>query len=302
MQTTMTWGAPWRRAMFAAACALWFCAAQAATPQEREAEVQAATEAANKARVAGPADIKLRDQAVLKLPAGMTYIPQPAAGQLMKAYGNGDDDELVGLVEPADGDWLVVAEYRASGYIKDDDAKDWNVDELFKSLKEGTDAGNEERRQRGIPELEVTGWVEKPHYEPATHRLVWAMAARTKGEPDNDASSVNYNTYALGREGYLSLNLITSRGAVERDKPVAHTLLSSLDFNQGKRYADFDSKTDHVAEYGLAALVAGVAAKKLGLIAVIAAFAAKFAKVIGLAVVGLGAAATKLFKGRGEKA
>ena len=302
MHTTMTWGAPLRRAMFAAACALWFCAAQAVTPQEREAEVQAATEAANKARVTGPADIKLRDQAVLKLPAGMTYIPQPAAGQLMKAYGNGDDDELIGLVEPVEGDWLVVAEYRASGYIKDDDAKDWNVDELFKSLKEGTAEANEERRQRGIPELEVTGWVEKPHYDAATHRLVWSMAARNKGEPDNERSSVNYNTYALGREGYLSLNLITSRGDVERDKPAAHTLLSSLDFAEGKRYVDFNSKTDHVAEYGLAALVAGVAAKKLGLLAVIAAFAAKFAKVIGLAVVGFGAAIAKFFKGRGEKA
>jgi uncharacterized membrane-anchored protein len=51
-----------------------------------------------------------------------------------------------------------------------------------------------------------------------------------------------------------------------------------------------------VAEYGLAALVLGVGAKKLGLLAVIFAFVAKFAKIIFVAVIGLGAVAGKFFK------
>jgi uncharacterized membrane-anchored protein len=53
-----------------------------------------------------------------------------------------------------------------------------------------------------------------------------------------------------------------------------------------------------VAEYGLAALVLGVGAKKLGLFAVAAALFAKFAKVIILALAGLGALAVKVFKRR----
>jgi len=57
-----------------------------------------------------------------------------------------------------------------------------------------------------------------------------------------------------------------------------------------------------VAEYGLAALVVGVAAKKLGLIAAAGLFFAKFAKVILLALAGVGALATKFFKGRKAKA
>ena len=51
-----------------------------------------------------------------------------------------------------------------------------------------------------------------------------------------------------------------------------------------------------MAEYGLAALVIGVGAKKLGLLALAFAFIAKFAKLGILAVVGLGAAFTKFFK------
>jgi len=51
-----------------------------------------------------------------------------------------------------------------------------------------------------------------------------------------------------------------------------------------------------VAEYGLAALVVGVGAKKLGLFALIAAFVAKFAKVAILAAVALGGGFLKFFK------
>lgn len=219
----------------------------------------------------------------------------------MHAMGNGDDTDTLGLILPTgDAEWVIEAKYEAAGYIKDDDARDWNVDDLYKSLKEGTAAANEEREKRGIPALEIQGWVERPHYDAATHRLIWSMAARSKGQPANEPESVNYNTYALGRDGYISLNLITGRDHVDTDKPVVQKLLADLDFKDGKRYADFNSKTDKVAEYGLAALVGGIAAKKLGLLAVIAAFVAKFAKVALLAVAGFGAAIARFFKNKSK--
>jgi uncharacterized membrane-anchored protein len=281
----------------AAALALPFAHAQdKATPEARQKEFDAAAQAAHAAAVTGPSDVTLREQAVLKLPAGMEYIPQPAAGRLMQAMGNTTDDRLLGLVKATgNSSWLAVARWEPAGYIKDDDAKDWKIDELFDSLKAGTEAANERRKELGFPPLEIVGWVQKPAYDAATHRLVWSMAARTPGEPDEE-QSVNYNTYALGREGYIGLNLISARANIERDKPAAHTLLGALAFNDGKRYQDFDAKTDKVAAYGLAALVAGVAAKKLGLIAVVLAFMAKFAKVLLLAGAGLIAVLAKFFK------
>ena len=83
-----------------------------------------------------------------------------------------------------------------------------------------------------------------------------------------------------------------------KDKTAVLTLLDNLKYVEGKRYADFNSSTDKVAEYGLAALVAGVAAKKLGLFAVIAAFLAKFAKVGILAAAALGGGLWKRFRGK----
>ena len=92
------------------------------------------------------------------------------------------------------------------------------------------------------------------------------------------------------------MNMVTSLNELEGLKPVAEQQLAALEYNAGKRYADFDSKTDHVAEYGLAALVVGVAAHKLGFIALALAFLLKFAKVIVIGLAVFGGGVMKFFK------
>jgi uncharacterized membrane-anchored protein len=202
--------------------------------------------------------------------------------------GNRPGDGLLGLIFPeGKDDWLIVLQLQKSGFIKDEEAKDWKVDELLANIKAGTEEANKDRRARGIPELEVMGWVEPPAYDASTHRLVWSLSSKQRGEPDGAERGVNYNTYALGRDGYISLNLVTGMNLIQTYKPTAHQLLAALDYKDGKRYADFNASTDRVAEYGLAALIGGVAAKKLGLFAVIAAFVLKFTKLIGVALIGL---------------
>ena len=264
---------------------------------DRKAEADAAFKAAQAVMTQGPADIKLADQAVIKISEGQTFIPAQEAGRLLRVMGNRPGDDMLGMVMPlGDADWFVVARNVKAGYIKDDDAKDWKADELLTSIKEGTEEMNKERRTRGIGEIDIIGWVQPPTYDPATHRLLWSLSSKEKGAKDASDAGINYNTYALGREGYISLNLVTSLNSIERDKSVANGLLAALDFNEGKRYADFNSATDKVAEYGLAALVAGVAAKKLGLLAMIGVFFLKFWKVGLLALAGFGALAPKLFK------
>ena len=252
----------------------------------------------------GPAQIPLKVQDTLQgtlaLPAGHTYIPQPHATRVLNAMGNpGNDERLQGLVFP-DGEapWFMTIRFERSGYVKDDDAKNWNVDELLQSYKDGTEAANAERKKMGVPEMEILGWAQKPAYDAATHRLAWAMSSRDKGAASNEPQGVNYNTYALGREGYFSMNLVTDLNALPTYKPAAHTLLDAMQFADGKRYADFNATTDRVAEYGLAALVVGVAAKKLGLFATLAIFLAKFWKVGAIAVAAFGGGILNWFKKR----
>ena len=264
-------------------------AAPFAVAQANEGDAAELKAEVARVRQVGPADVALRDQARLKLPEGAMFVPQPAANKILKSMGNHPDDRVIGLIYPlTEGqDWAMVAEYEPAGYIKDDDARDWNADDLLKSLKEGTAAANEERTKAGFPALEVTGWAEKPAYEAATHRLVWAATAVHPGAA-NEPAIVNYNTYALGRQGYISINLLTDSKSLDTDKLHARDMLSRLEFNEGKRYADFDGKTDHVAEYGLAALVAGVAVKKLGLLALAGVTLLKFWKIGLIALAGVG--------------
>ena len=238
----------------------------------------------------GPQSIALADQARLALPEGYGFVPNPQAAKLMEASGNTVDQRFIGLVLPLSTErWFATIEYEPSGYVADDDAKDWNADALLANLRDGTEAANAHREKIGVPAIEVTRWIEPPAYDSSTHRLVWSAEVKEKNAPPDRDPSVNYNTYVLGREGYIALDLVTSASAIDAHKAAARELLAQVSFDDGKRYEQFDSSTDHVAAYGIAALIGGLAAKKLGLLAVAGAFLAKFAKVIILgaaAVVG----------------
>ena len=265
----------------------------------RQAELVAAWQAASKAGRGGPSDIALIDQASLKLGADYFFVPKAEGARVLRALGNVVDEQgFVGLVvgNRQNDQWIVVIRYVKEGYIKDDDAKNWNADELLKNIKEGVERSNQDRTTRGFPELEVLGWVEPPAYDAATHRLVWSLLAKDKGEPDNVEKSINYNTYALGRDGYFSLNLLTGSERIASEKAVAHDLLAALSYSDGKRYEDFSASTDRIAEYGLMALVGGVAVKKLGLFALLIALVLKFAKVIMIGAALLGAGVMKFFR------
>lgn len=244
------------------------------------------------ARQRGPLDIPVAGQAVLQLPSGYSFVPRAQTKTLLEAMGNRGAESVQGMIIPNNDEsfsWFIVVGFVDAGYIKDDDAKDWKSEDILESIRKGTEEANEERRRIGIPEIQVIGWVEPPTYDPDAHRLVWSISSKLIGAGDDAEQGVNYNTLALGRHGYISMNLVTDANSIEQLKPIARNLLASLDFEAGKRYADFQPESDKVAEYGLAALVAGVAAKKLGLFALAAAFIAKFAKVIIAAgLVGLG--------------
>lgn len=264
-----------------------------------QAELKAAVQEANAALVHGPSSIKIFDEATFALPASSGFVPAAAATRYLRALGNNvDQQSLIGLVVPmkTDANWFAIVSFVKAGYIRDDDARDWKPDDMLKGLREGTEQSNAGRKERGLPELEVTGWAEVPAYDARTHRLVWSAIVRKKGDGDDAQPAVNYRTLALGRNGYLSLTMVTPLASLAADKPTANALLADIDYQDGKRYADFNASTDHVAEYGLAALIAGVAAKKLGLLAIIAAFAAKFFKVGLIALVAFGASIKRFFR------
>jgi len=69
-------------------------------------------------------------------------------------------------------------------------------------------------------------------------------------------------------------------------------------FDQGNRYADFNPKVDKVAAFGIAALIAGGVAAKLGFFKLILVFLVAAKKFIIIAAAAVAAFFRKIFKRR----
>lgn len=79
----------------------------------------------------------------------------------------------------------------------------------------------------------------------------------------------------LGRASYASIDLVTDPTQLDTYRGEAETLLEATTFAKGQRYEDFNKKTDKVAEYGHAGLIAGgvgLGALKLAKIGLLAKF------------------------------
>ncbi len=237
--------------------------------------------------------------ASLNLPENFRYLaPADAEKILVDAWGNPPGSNSLGMIFPtkvsplsAEG-WGVVITYDESGYVKDNDADSINYDDLLKDMKEQVAAASEERVKQGYGVMNLIGWAERPSYDKSTHKYYWAKEFST-GSTEN---SLNYNIRVLGRKGVLVLNAVAGMKQITEIKQEMKSVVAFTEFNDGNRYSDFNSNTDKVAEYGLAALVAGGVAAKLGFFGKLFAIllAAKKLIFVGLAAAAAGIA--KFFK------
>jgi uncharacterized membrane-anchored protein len=225
---------------------------------------------------------------------------------LVDAWGNPPDAtaEVLGMVFPAQGSplakdaWAVVITYEKDGYVKDEEADGIDYNALLKQMQEHTADANEQRRKAGYGSVELVGWAQPPFYDKATHKLHWAKHLKFDDAP---GGTLNYDIRVLGRYGVLSMNAVAGIDQLGAVKQGMQEVLGFTEFNAGHRYADFDSSRDKVAAYGLAALVAGGVAAKMGLFAKLGALLLSLKKVLLFLVAGAAALLGKLFKGRGKQ-
>ena len=236
--------------------------------------------------VVGPKLVDLGHDAEIDLPAGLTLFERATAQDLMKQMGN-DAEAVVAAILPAagTGDWIIVIEADDVGYVSDEDADELDATAMLEQFKTGTIQQNVERKKMGIPDLFVDGWSERPHYEQVLHQLVWGLDAH-----DVNGKVINFFTRFLGRNGYLSVNLIDEPANIEKSKAQALAILNAVRFKPGSRYTDHASG-DRDSGMGLKALVLGGAglmlAKKGGILLAILLFMKKGFIVVLAAIGGL---------------
>ena len=188
------------------------------------------------------------------------------------------------LLAPKDLQWQAYFSFDDVGYIKDDDEID--ADELLKTAQETDISSNQYRKEMGWSALTTVGWEYPPRYNASEKRLEWAYILKVE---DTGEFQINYHTRILGRNGVMGVQLATFPEDLNDSVSELSSALDSFKYNSGERYSEYQ-KGDRVAEFGLAALIAGGAAavaSKKGLWAVIGGLliaAKKFAFAIVIAL------------------
>lgn len=239
--------------------------------------------------VSGPGKGEMKDIATIDVPAGYIFAKANDVPKLMELMENPVSGREAGFLAPEDMSWFMVFEFDPVGYVKDDERDKLDADAILSNIKEGTAAGNEERKKRGWATMNIVGWEQQPRYDTASNNLTWAIRAESEG-----SQIVNFNTRILGRGGVMEVALVCDPPQLAGVLPTSQKLLTDYAFNPGQRYAEF-RKGDKMAAYGLAALITGgglAVAAKSGLLAKLLKVLAKFGIFI---VAGIAALAKKLF-------
>jgi uncharacterized membrane-anchored protein len=237
--------------------------------------------------------------ATLDLPANFRYLPPADTEKLLvEGWGNPPGNETLGMIIPTETNplsetgWGVIVSYTEDGHVKDEDADKIDYSSLLKDMKEASEEENKERVKQGYSAMHLVGWAEPPSYDKQTRKMFWAKEFSGAQAGEN---SLNYNIRVLGRKGVLVLNAVASMKQISQIKNEMPAILAVTEFTQGNRYADFDSSSDHVAEYGLAALVAGGVAAKLGFFAKLGVLLLAFKKFVIIGFIALAALVKNLF-------
>jgi uncharacterized membrane-anchored protein len=246
----------------------------------------------------GPSKGRLGTIAEIEVPAGCRLTQEKGAKTFLELTENIPSDEEVGLLlcrdrVHDDDDWFVIYTYDPSGYVKDDEKGHLDSAAILKSLREGTDEGNLERKKRGWAEMYISGWVRSPYYDEKTHNLTWSFA----GGDSDSGKVVNESVRQLGRGGVLHADLVLNPNQVDSVVPDFDKVVLSTTFVPGSRYSEW-KEGDKVAAYGLTALIAGGAgavAMKSGLFAKLGVLLAGAWKVIAAAFVALSTRIKRLF-------
>src|SRR5262245_47785356 len=237
----------------------------------------------------GPATGALGDKATIQVPAGMAFTGKEGTKKWMTLTHNLYDESMLGVVIPkADSaGWWAIFDYNDSGHIADTEKDKLDAAAILKSLKEGNDEANKELKKKGWRTVELVGWEKPPFYDTRTNNLTWSVRVRS----ESGKEGVNHSVRLLGREGYMSADLVLSPDEMATAIPAYESLLGGFNYTEGHRYAEY-RKGDKLATYGLTALIAGGA----GAVAMKTGLLAKFWKLIVVTVLAGFAALKRFFK------
>jgi len=242
-----------------------------------------------------------RSGSTVTLSAGRSLLLGHDAERKLFLMNGTESPEAEAVLYDRKDDVLVVYEFFGEGFVKDEGWARIDSDALLESIRERIRAQNQERAERGIAPMTVTGWREPPEYAASYDVARWAIEFDEEGEPAMIARALK-----LGRYGYQQFTWIGTVEQYSETDSLLDTALGGHDFREGGSYADFQDG-DKVAAYGLGALAAGAMGAEIGKSASAATFADAVAflekswivvVVVAIGAIGVIAGLARMMRGR----
>jgi len=209
----------------------------------------AASAQAEPGQVNGPAQVKMRGDALCDVPAKCLFVEEAQAKAFLEKH-NPPDPTVIGMLVHEEEKWMAVFSYEDIGYVKDEDRdafkSDAKVSELLDYIRQGTEEANKWRRQHNAPEMRLVGWEVRPEYDSQLNKLIWGVQYHDQA---------NYSSKVLGRHGVVSIELIGDVGQSAKMVGALRNVTNRVTFAKGATYAEWTSG-DKVAAVGLTGLVA----------------------------------------------
>lgn len=234
----------------------------------------------------GPTTVAIPGGASFEVPAGFAFLDEANTARFQEAMENLSSPGETMFV-PETMEWFAIFTFDPIGYVEDDETID--ADAVIESIREGQELANQELASRGWTTLTIDGWELEPSYHTDTQWLEWAIGATSS----HGGRVVNFNTRVLGRRGVMEVVLVTGPEDLAVHAPVFRQALAGFAFDADESYAAY-VPGDKVAEYGLAALIAGGAAA----VAVKSGAGKSFLKLVFGGLAALGAGIVSLFRRR----
>jgi uncharacterized membrane-anchored protein len=207
--------------------------------------------------VEGPAKASLGDYADISIPQGYRFAPADQARNVLNLMNQQAPAQLVGILAPASGKWMIIFEFADIGFVKDDGKATLDNTAILETLRQ--------KMMRQVPKgaLATVDWDVDPEYNPEQHSLEWAIRAQGPG-----ATVVNHYVCLFGRHGILNAIAVQPRQLLAETIPLKK-LMCGVSFRDGYGYADYRSG-DKASARSLASIItaddsADVAAAASGL-------------------------------------
>jgi len=180
----------------------------------------------------GPAEFRLGEQAALRLPQGYLWADPEETKRFLEASGNPPSGHELAIIGPLDVAWFAVFSfegYDAMGFVKGSLP---DVDAIGAALRRGNEEANAERGKQGQTTLDLVDWAQRPHYDPVSKNLEWSLTAVESGGRE----VANFFTFYLGRDGVMSVELVTSPRDLPRHQALLKGLLRGFRFMPGRAH------------------------------------------------------------------